>query len=143
MALILGIDPGTNTGLATIKDGRLTALRTIAPLQLHDVIREIAPERIVLEDSRLQSFVWTTTGTKAAAAKMARNLGEIDAWCKLIVAVCEQLGVACHSISPAGKGRKIDAADFKRITAWAKSSNQHERDACMVAWPYRNVARYA
>lgn len=63
-------------------------------------------------------------------------------WCKLIVAVCEQLGVACHSISPAGKGRKLDAANFKRITAWAKQSNQHERDACMVAWPYRNVARY-
>ncbi len=141
MALILGIDPGANTGLAIIRDGKLTELRTIGPLQLHEAIRDIAPERIVMEDSRLQSFVWTTSGTKAAAAKMARNIGEVDAWCKLIVCVCEQLGIACHSISPAGKGRKMDAANFNRITGWSKGSNQHERDGCMVAWPYRHVAR--
>lgn len=26
-----------------------------------------------------------------------------------------------------------------RITGWSKPSNQHERDAAMVAWPYRGA----
>ena len=137
MSLILGIDRGANTGVATFIGGKLVHLCTIEPQEIAARIELARPSRVILEDSRLQSHVWTTSTSKAAAAKMARNLGEIDAWCKLIVAVCAGLDIPAHSVSPLGKGKKMAADQFQRITGWNKPSNQHERDGAMVAWPFR------
>lgn len=139
MSTILGIDPGSSTGVATYIGGKLVHLATIEPQEIAARIEAVRPSRVVLEDSRLQSYVWTTSTSKAAAAKMARNLGEIDALCKLIVAVCAGLDIPAHSVSPLGKGHKMAADQFQRITGWSKPSNQHERDGAMVAWPYRGA----
>ena len=54
--------------------------------------------------------------------------------------IAERLDIPAHSISPLGKGHKMAADQFERITGWSKPSNQHERDAAMVAWPYRGAA---
>ena len=141
--LILGIDPGSNTGMATFIDGELLHLRTVDPVGIEEAIRMANPQRVVFEDSRLQPHTWSASKakTKAEAAKIGRNVGEIDAWCKLIVATCEKLDIPCHGISPKGKGAKIEKQDdFNRITGWAGKSNQHERDAAMCALPYRGAA---
>ena len=139
MSLILGIDPGANTGVATYVGGVLTDLETVPPHHIERLIRGRTPARVVYEDSRLQSHTWTRGKTGAASAKMARNVGQVDAWCALITAVCAELGVQAHGISPAGKGAKLDAARFAAVTGWTGSSNEHARDAAMVAWPYRKA----
>ena len=140
MSTILGIDPGAHTGVARIEGGQLVSLQTIAPHEIERTLRAEAPDRVVFEDSRLQSHTWTKGRSTAASAKMARNVGQVDAWCSLITAVCAELGIPAHGISPAGKGAKMGAEAFERLTGWAKRSNQHERDAAMVAFPYRNSA---
>lgn len=137
--MILGIDPGANTGVATYVRGSLVALNTIEPHQIERFISGKRPARVVFEDSRLQSHTWTNAPTRAAAAKMARNVGQIDAWCNLITAICGELGIQAHGISPAGKGKKLDAEAFSRVTGWTAKSNEHARDAAMVAWPYRGA----
>ena len=137
--ILLGIDPGQNTGLAVFDGGRLAELRTITPVEIDRAITSIMPGRVVFEDSRLQSHLWTTSTAKATLAKIARNVGEVDAWCKLIVAVCAGLDIPAHSVSPLGKGKKMAADQFQRITGWDGPSNQHTRDAAMVAYPYRNA----
>lgn len=139
--LILGLDPGANTGVATFINGALTNLRTVEPSEIANAIRLANPQRVIFEDSRLQSHTWTQAKTRAAALKMARNVGEIDAWCKLIVSVCADLGIASHGISPKGKGAKLDAQQFEAVTGWCWKSNQHERDAAMVAWQFRGARR--
>lgn len=139
MAVILGIDPGQNTGLACYRDGRLDWLRTIAPRAIERTLLELMPGRVVFEDSRLQGHTWTRGKSAAASAKMARNVGQIDAWCSLITELCDELRIPAHGISPAGKGAKLNAEDFGRITGWTGPSNEHTRDAAMVAWPYRSA----
>lgn len=139
MNAIVGLDPGANTGLALFLAGRLEELRTIAPHEIELVLSELKPSRVVFEDSRLQSHTWTTSRSRAAAAKMARNVGQVDAWCILITAVCARLGIPAHGISPAGKGGKLNAERFAAATGWAGRSNEHERDAAMVAWRYRGA----
>lgn len=139
MKLVLGIDPGANTGVATIVGGNVSGLITIAPHQIDRVIRELKPARVVFEDSRLQSHTWTKGKTLAATAKMARNVGQIDAWCSLISAICGELGIPAHGISPKAKGAKLNAEQFRAATGWDGPSNEHSRDACMVAWPYRRA----
>jgi len=136
-AVILGVDPGQHTGLAIFRDGKLSALRTIQPVELEAEIVALWPSRVIFEDSRLQSHTWTKAASRAAAAKMARNVGQVDAWCSLIVAICAKHGIPAHGISPQGKGSKLNAEQFERITGWTASSNSHSRDAAMVAWPYR------
>ena len=138
--VILGIDPGVSTGCAIYRAGQLNEMRTIGPHEINVLLTELQPSRVVFEDSRLQSHTWSKAPSRAAAAKMARNVGEIDAWCRLITALCEQLGIAAHGISPLAKGAKVKAEKFASITGWKKSSNEHSRDAAMVAWKYRGAS---
>lgn len=143
--MVLGIDPGVNTGLATFVDGALIALETIAPHQIDRSIRRDLPDHVVFEDCRLQSRAWgaRSKSTYGAALATARNLGQVDAWCRLIEDVCRELDIAAHGVSPRAKGAKRAAGSFAFITGWQQRSNQHERDAAMVAWPYRGVRRNA
>lgn len=136
--LIIGLDPGTHTGVATYRDGNLVNLETYQPHQIADAIS--GASRVVFEDSRLQSHTWSTVRSRPAALKMARNVGEVDAWCKLIVAICADCGITSHGISPLSKGAKLNAIDFQKLTGWSCLSNEHTRDAAMVAWPYRRAS---
>jgi hypothetical protein len=135
---ILGIDPGSNTGCAHFDDGQLHKLATIAPVDVPTMLANVRPHLVVFEDSRLQSHMWMKSKNYATSVKMARNLGQVDAWCSLIVAVCDQLGITAYGMSPKAKGAKVSAEAFESITRWTKKSNQHERDSAMVAWPHRN-----
>lgn len=141
MSIVVGIDPGASTGVAVFQDGALWKLETIAPHQIAGYLAAGRPGRVVFEDSRLTSFMFTTVKSRAAALKMARNIGEIDAWCRLITSLCEVAGIPAHGISPQGKGKKLNAAQFAAATGWTKDSNQHTRDAAMVAYPYRRAAK--
>lgn len=141
MSIIIGIDPGQNTGIATFVNGDLTDLETVTPYAMVKILQGRGARRVIFEDSRLQSHTWSTTISRPAALKMARNVGEIDAWCRLIVSLCAEAGIPAHGISPQGKGAKLSAEAFKKATGWTGTSNQHERDAAMVAWPYRRAAK--
>lgn len=138
--VLMGIDPGQRTGAALYRDGALTALCTVTPIEVHTLIREVVPDMVVFEDSRLQSRVWTANKVRPAAGlKIARDVGRIDMLCELIQAECERLRITCHGVSPKGKGAKVNAEAFERITGWATASNEHTRDAAMVAYPYRRA----
>lgn len=144
--IILGIDPGQNTGVATFIDGKLVKLETIQPHRLPELIRLTGAKRVIFEDSRLQSHLFSghKPGAGALSApqkiKIARNVGQIDAWCSLITAVCADLGIPAHGISPRAKGAKLNAAQFGGLTGWTDKSNEHTRDAAVVAWRYRAAA---
>lgn len=137
--MIIGIDPGSKTGVAVYNDGCIQELYTTDTIGIISRIKIDRPAMIVIEDSTLTSHVFTAPGIRhAAAMKVARNIGEVDGYCKLIKQVCGELGIAFYSVSPKDKGKKIDAARFKILTGWAESSNQHERDAALVAWRFRS-----
>jgi hypothetical protein len=135
---ILSIDPGASTGCAFFENGVLTGMRTLTPYGVWMCLGEI-PDRVILEDSTLISHIYTAPSVKGAAKlKIARNIGEVDGYCKMIAAACIETGIPCLQISPKGKGEKLNASQFKAATGWEGKTNQHERDAVMVGWPYRN-----
>lgn len=139
MTTIIGLDPGVHTGVATFRNGNLIQLATISPHRIEEAIA--GASRVIFEDSRLTSFMFTSVKARAAALKIARNVGEIDAWCRLITSLCEAAGIPAHGISPQWKGAKLNAKQFKTLTGWAGKSNAHERDAATVAWPYRRAVK--
>lgn len=135
---IVGVDPGTTTGVAVYRDGNLHALHSSTHHELDALITVLAPDMLLFEDSRLQSAVWTARSqSRAQALKIARNVGMVDQMCADIEEVCRLRGVVYVGLSPLDKGSKVDAAAFKALTGWDKQSNQHCRDAAMLAWPYR------
>ena len=136
---IIGIDPGANTGLAFFSAGKLVELWTIHPLALYDMLAASSASRVIFEDSRLTSPVWSRGTSTAARMKIARNVGQVDGICSLIVEACERIGMDALGISPKHKGAKLNAEQFAKVTGWTGRSNQHERDACMVAWAYRGA----
>ena len=140
MSTVIGIDPGANTGIAIFQDGVLYTLLTIEPWELPAELATWGGDRVVFEDSRLTSPVWSRKTTPEARLKIARNVGQVDAWCNLITAICGELGIPAHGISPKNKGAKLAAEKFAARTGWVGRCNQHERDAAMVAWQYRKAA---
>lgn len=137
---VIGIDAGVNTGIAIYKDGGLKELSTIEPIDIANIFICYAgdPLFVAFEDSRLQSHVWIPGQSKGVAANIARKVGMVDAWCYLIERLCEKYDVAYMRVSPKAKGQKLNAEEFKQITKWDGKSNQHERDAAMVAWQFRS-----
>ena len=139
MSRIVGIDPGSQTGVAIFTNGALTELRTTTPNGVAALLDEIQPERVVFEDSRLTKATWGRGVSPAALRKIARNVGQIDACCSQLVDLCAVRGIVAHGISPKGKGAKVTAEKFMRLTGYAGRTNQHQRDAAMVAYPYRRA----
>ncbi|MAT70391.1 MAG: hypothetical protein CMJ58_12800 [Planctomycetaceae bacterium] len=135
----IGLDPGQRTGVAIYRDGKLCELRTVAPAEIEALIVEHAPALVVFEDSRMQSPVFSRGTNPRAMLKIARNVGEIDQLCRQIDDMSKRLGAECVGVSPLRKGSKLTAARFAKVTGWPGRSNQHERDAAMVAWPYRRL----
>lgn len=125
--------------MASYINGKLAHLITVPPVEIALRIELTRPCRVVFEDSRLESYTWTSIKSRPAALKMARNVGEVDAWCKLIEAICARLDIPAHGVSPTKKGSKVNAERFAAITGWAGPSNEHVRDAAMVAWPFRST----
>lgn len=140
MKTILGIDPGQKTGVAIFTNGALSEVCTTTPNGVAALLDELEPVCVVFEDSRLTRATWGRGVSPAALRKIARNVGQIDAWCSQLVDLCASRGIAAHGISPKGKGAKVTAEKFMRLTGYAGRTNQHQRDAGMVAWPYRRAA---
>lgn len=136
---IIGIDPGKFTGVAIFTKGALTELRTTDPSGVAALLDEIQPERVVFEDSRLTRATWSRGVSPAAMRKIARNVGQIDAWCSQLVDLCAARGIVAHGISPKNKGAKLATVAFMKLTGYAGRTNQHQRDAAMVAYPYRGA----
>jgi hypothetical protein len=139
MTTIIGIDPGKHTGIAVFAGGRLFGLYTTDPNGVAAMLDRYNPGRVVFEDSRLIRATWGRGVSPAALRKIARNVGQIDAWCSQLVELCAARDIVAHGISPKGKGAKLNAAQFKALTGFDGRSNEHERDACVVAWPYRRA----
>ena len=134
VALLLGIDPGVQTGVAFYRKGKLCALQTIAPEDFADLLQRECPQQVVLEDSRLQSTVFPKPKlSRQAMLKVARNVGMIDGMCRAFTIACERADIPCTGISPRQKGGKLKAPAFVQLTGFTGRSNPHERDAAMVA----------
>ncbi len=142
MAFVMGIDPGEQTGVAQYLDGILSELFTTSPAQYGAVLADYKPDLLVVEDSRLQSHVFTgPKESPAARLKIARNIGMVDGFCSILTRMAEILEIPMIGVSPLGKGVKINAYQLATIMGWTGRSNQHERDAAAVAHKYRNWSK--
>lgn len=136
--MVIGIDPGEDTGIAFWEHGRLVNLQTVAPLMLFPVLAQHPGAVLVFEDSRLQGKIWCNPKMKVEMKlRYARSVGQIDGQCRDIAMWAKWHKATAYPVSPQQKGGKLKAAQFAQVTGWEMPSNQHERDAAMVAFMFR------
>lgn len=136
--VVIGADPGKVTGVSIFRGGRLDRFLTTDHADALLTIRVQRPELVVLEDSRKDPLYARSGVTARGMARIARSVGEIDQRCREIEDLCRREGIEIICVSPRGKGRKLNAAEFAALTGWTGRTNQHVRDAAMVSWPYRH-----
>ena len=131
--MMIGIDPGVNTGIA-VWDKDVRKLQLCAAMPIHAAMDLVKAEHlaqrlhsVVFEDARLRTGYF---GPSSRAK--AQGAGSVKRDCTIWADYLGALGIPYRTISPRQKGAKVDAERFKAMTGWQAQTNEHGRDAAML-----------
>ncbi len=126
--ILIGIDPGTNTGFCVCKGG---AIKQIGTLKIHEVMNEVrqAAEFVSVlvrfEDARLRT--WYGSDTHGEKKKGA---GSVERDCSIWQDFLDDLGVDYDRVHPRDV-KATTAEQFQKITGYSGRTSIHAREA---AW---------
>lgn len=142
--IVIGIDTGTKTGLAVMRDGTLTQLETCgiitAMYKVLEYRSRFADDLVVcIEDARLRKWLPKNVGKERlkGAGSVSRDAAIWQEW-------CEYHGLPYILVAPASlQGlTKRTEKDFRQITGWhGKRCSEHARDAGLMVWKYERLIR--
>lgn len=138
LAYIIGIDPGTKTGLAIYDKGSkgLTAVCTLKVHEAFDVVKKVYETSrqhdvkmfVRVEDARKRKRYGPNSNAKQQGA------GAIKIQCKQWEEFLLSEGISFDLVAPAQIKTKVDAKKFKMITGWSARTSNHGRDAAMMIY---------
>lgn len=131
--LYIGIDPGTHTGLAIYRAGKLLRVSSMTITQALREVERIQRETdnaliLYFEDARKRSWFGYSGREKLQGA------GSVKRDCAIWETFCEELGIAYVRVAPKNNTTKLTAAQFKVLTGWEGKTNEHSRDASMLIY---------
>lgn len=137
-SLYVGIDAGTNTGLAIWnKDKKDFDL--IATLKIHralDKIRELHEEgnslMVRVEDARLRKWF----GSDEEAENKQQGAGSVKRDSKIWEDFLTDHGIPYEMVAPAANMTKLDKEHFIKLTKYTGLTSEHGRDAAMLVFNY-------
>lgn len=142
---VVGIDPGTTTGLAIynrptrsidiITSGTLLEMQYL--LQAHPWNARIKAGLVFvrMEDARLRTWI---PRQKTASWELGRRegAGYVKAHCAIWEDFCKLWGIPHELVAPKNNKTKVKADYFWKLTGWCGRTNEHERDSCMLCYGY-------
>ena len=128
--IVVGIDPGINTGFAIVENGKIMRLETLSFWAAIDAINSLENALFIVELPKTRHVWHRGASNKSAVLKTGMNVGSCIREAELIIDYLEKTGRNYQQVAPQGK---ISAAYFNKITGWEGRSNQHTRDAAMLA----------
>lgn len=136
MIRLIGIDPGVNTGFAVLADGEFEALWTLSFWGAYHLVRgswEPLEVDVVVVEIATISYVWQPSAKRARQAKALRVAQDVGAVRREGELLAEGLRDRFTVITKPPCG-KLNADRFAKLTGHDGRTNQHERDAAMLAW---------
>lgn len=132
---IIGIDPGTETGVAfwDVIEKKLTRVET---KQIHQVLHlvytafsiGIPPVMIIVEDAHKRQWFGKSGPEKWQGA------GSIKRDCSIWRDFLEDHKFPHYMPAPKAGKTKLNQEEFKALTGWYKQTNEHSRDAGMLVY---------
>lgn len=129
----IGLDIGTNTGVALAIDGVLKEVFSTTILGAFDYCLEHKDATFRIEDARKLKF---DSGNKARLQGAGSVKRDANIWEEFM----ERHGLKYFLIDPRQNIKKVDAARFKKMTGWVARTNEHGRDAAMMV--FRRTRNY-
>lgn len=132
----IGIDPGTNTGIAIVEDGILTMVKTLGITQAMKAISIMRMNRfdtitLHVENPNMRKFFGKTGREKLQGA------GSIKRDYAIWEEFAKEEGITLVPVSPASIGSQFDnEAVFKAATGWTARTSKHGRDAVKIVYKY-------
>lgn len=141
--MIIGIDPDLEaSGVAIVEDRLLVEMFTVTFMGLHKYVSELSKSDLdvvfVVEDVEKNRALYAkhTGQTALVRERIAQNVGQVKAVCRLIQQLLDSFKMSYKMASPIRghlKKAKTDREYFNKITGWTGSSNADKRDAALIA----------
>lgn len=133
--IIIGIDPGVQTGIASwsATEKRFYMVDTMLLHNALSFVENISNCKeyvlhVRFEDARKRKYFGNSGREKLQGAGSVKRDSKI--WEDFLT----DKGIKFDMPSPKDKGIKVDAAYFKKLTGWFKRTSQHARDAAMLVY---------
>ncbi len=135
--IFIGIDPGTETGLA-VWDSSFGELVSVDSFKIHKAMQivlnykssagALGPIKVRVEDARLRKWFG-----KASAEKL-QGVGSVKRDCSIWEDFLTDNGIDFEMVPPKFNMTKLKAEPFHKITGYKKQTNEHGRDAAMLVF---------
>lgn len=136
-SVFIGIDPGVNTGLAVIIDGKYVYIKSHSILMSMQYIQGLLelfdPKcvEMIVENPNLRSYFGNTGREKLQGA------GSIKRDYSIWVEFSKTNNIKMAGVSPKEVGSSFDnVIIFKNATGWDKQTSKHARDAAKIIYKY-------
>lgn len=139
---IVGIDTGVHTGLSLARVGH--GLLTVESGPIHWAFNRVAD--IINDYCEYNTLVIVEDARKAGGGR-EKKLGagsirrDSKAWDDYLKDLKAAQLVDYQMMPPLKRGTKVPAGFFKSITGWTERTNEHARDAAMIAWHWERRMR--
>jgi len=142
MAIAVGIDVGTHTGLA-VWDTTAQRFIEVTSLPVHAAllrVKELAERlaykgngiEVVFEDARLRK--WYGHNTAARDRARLQGAGSVKRDSTIWEDALTDWGIPFSKVAPKNNITKMRADYFARLTGWTGTTNEHGRDAAMLVF---------
>ncbi len=138
MTYVLGIDPGKTTGVALCCDGKIIDLYSTDFWGAIDVFENYADSVVVIELPDTKHVWHNGATTRGAIQRTGVNVGSCIREAELLIQYLIRNRREYVIQKPKGKS---DSGWFNRVTGWTGRTNQHERDAGLLAFSFKPKKR--
>ncbi|WP_448104696.1 hypothetical protein [Pedobacter panaciterrae] len=138
LLVVMGIDPGTKTGLASY-DCNTKQLLAVKTMKIHEAFEEVRNQHrtasavggkilVRVEDARKRKRYGANSNAKMQGA------GAIKIQCKQWEEFLKTEDISYELVAPQRIRTKVDAKQFQMITGWTERTSNHGRDAGMLVF---------
>jgi hypothetical protein len=132
MALLIGIDTGVHTGVATFNTATSTldhvATTTITRAMSYIATLNTAEVVLFIEDARLRHWFGNT------GRERLRGAGSVCRDSQIWETFAKENNIRHYLIAPRHNKTKLTATQFNCITGYKGRTTEHARDAAMLVW---------
>ncbi|MBR6775189.1 MAG: hypothetical protein IKM23_05680 [Bacteroidales bacterium] len=133
MRYFIGIDAGTNTGVAVWdkSEKRFVEIQTTSILKAMEIVKKYEKIDIVqvrLEDARKRKWFGDSGPERLQGA------GSVKRDCVIWEEFLNDRKIPYMLIAPKNNNTKLSSESFKKITGYSGRTNEHTRDAAMLVF---------